>query len=255
MDQEYLEWEPTINLKDYLKTAFGLIPITQSKLRQHSRLVRQKKEGSIKKIILIDVENRQIENIEETKNIEIIKWDQGSSENKDLPGVIPSDNSAILYTSGSTGKPKGVVVSHSNVVTGAFTVSEYLKINSDDKLLSILPFNFDYGLNQLTSSFLHGAQIVLLDSLFTRDIINAIKSYQITGLAAVAATWLQLLQIKWDKEDVKTLRYITNSGGAIPEESVKELIKRLPAVDIYLMYGLTEAFRSTYPIVKRSVCL
>ena len=161
-------------------------------------------------------------------------------------GVIEKDIAAILYTSGSTGKPKGVVLSHLNIIAGTKIVSEYLKINTKDRLLSILTFGFDYGLNQLTTAFSHGAQIILLDYLFPGDIIKAVEKYHITGLAAVATTWIQLLQISWDKTAMNNLRFITNSGGRIPPNYVADLRKRLPETDVYLMYGLTEAFRSTY---------
>jgi len=180
--------------------------------------------------------------------IEIIDWEQAINSNIPYKNVhtIDTDLAAILYTSGSTGQPKGVVLSHLNVVEGAKRVSEYLKISERDRLLSILTFSFDYGLNQLTSAFLNGAEIVLLDYLFPRDILGAVQNYEITGLAAVATTWNQLLQRPWDGESMKSVRYITNTGGAIPKNFVIELRRRLPDAEIYLMYGLTEAFRSTY---------
>lgn len=165
--------------------------------------------------------------------------------------IVETDLAAILYTSGSTGKPKGVVLSHLNIMAGARSVAEFLKITPDDRLLSILTFGFDYGLNQLTTAFLKQAQIVLLEFLFQKDIMLAIPKYRITGLAAVAATWNQLAAEDWKGKDnadidVSSLRYITNSGGAIAETNVRALRRKLPRTDIYLMYGLTEAFRSTY---------
>lgn len=156
------------------------------------------------------------------------------------------DLGAILYTSGSTGRPKGVVLSHLNIMAGTGKVSEYLKITADDRLLSILTFGFDYGLNQLTTAFAAHARIVLLDYLFPRDIVRAVGAHGITGLAAVAATWIQLLQVPWENTAMARLRYVTNSGGAIPAHLVRELRRRLPDTEIFLMYGLTEAFRSTF---------
>jgi acyl-CoA ligase (AMP-forming) (exosortase A-associated) len=185
--------------------------------------------------------------------VKVVDWKSAlasaSSETpafKNKPRVVEPDLAAILYTSGSTGKPKGVVLSHLNLVAGAYTVSEFLKIGPNDKLLSILTFGFDYGLNQLTSAFLHQAQIVLLDYLFAKDIIEYARKHEITGIGAVAATWIQLMQFQWDGSTLPKLRYVTNSGGAIPEEYVRELRRRIPQTSIYLMYGLTEAFRSTF---------
>jgi acyl-CoA ligase (AMP-forming) (exosortase A-associated) len=160
--------------------------------------------------------------------------------------LIDADMAAILYTSGSTGKPKGVVLSHRNIVAGATSVAEYLELTCDDRLLCVLPLSFDYGLNQITTAFLVGATAVLLDHLFPRDVINAVARHRITGLAAVPPLWIQLAELPWPPALSEHLRYITNSGGAMPRDTLARLRSALPGTRPYLMYGLTEAFRSTY---------
>ncbi len=157
---------------------------------------------------------------------------------------IDSDMAAILYTSGSTGKPKGVVVSHRNLVAGAESVASYLKNNEEDRILCVLPLSFDYGLSQLTTAFASGACAVLLNHLLVRDIVDAVDRERITGLAGVPPLWIQLAGLHW--HHARRLRYITNSGGVMPPHVVKTLRRSLPYVEIFLMYGLTEAFRSTY---------
>ncbi len=162
------------------------------------------------------------------------------------PTTIDTDMAAILYTSGSTGKPKGVVLSHRNIVTGAKSVSEYLQISSKDRLLAVLPFSFDYGLNQLTTALLKGACCVLLDYLLPRDVINALKAEAITGLAAVPPLWAQLANLQWPETINQHLRYMTNSGGKMPKSVLNSLREKVPGCQFFLMYGLTEAFRSTF---------
>jgi acyl-CoA ligase (AMP-forming) (exosortase A-associated) len=164
----------------------------------------------------------------------------------DYPTRAADDLAAILYTSGSTGNPKGVMLSHNNLVAGAKSVAEYLNNTSTDRLLAVLPFSFDYGLSQITTAFLTGASLVLIEHLFAKDVIKAVVKYQITGLAAVPPLWVQLSGLEWPDEAKHSLRYITNSGGAMPQATLNELIKNLPTTKPYLMYGLTEAFRSTY---------
>ena len=158
--------------------------------------------------------------------------------------AIDGDMAAILYTSGSTGKPKGVVLSHRNMVTGAQSVSSYLENQAQDRILCVLPFSFDYGLSQLTTAFAVGACAVLMNHLLVRDIIDCVVSEGITGLAAVPPLWMQLSQRDWS--GASRLRYITNSGGAMQRSTLAALRRALPQTRIYLMYGLTEAFRSTY---------
>ena len=160
--------------------------------------------------------------------------------------IIDNDMAAILYTSGSTGKPKGVVLSHRNIVAGARSVAQYLELCQDDRLLSVLPLSFDYGLNQLTSAFSVGATAVLHNHLFPRDVIAAVQRERITGLAAVPPLWIQLSELEWPTEVQNHLRYITNSGGHMPLPTLQRLRASLPTTRPYLMYGLTEAFRSTY---------
>lgn len=163
-----------------------------------------------------------------------------------LPSIIEADMAAILYTSGSTGKPKGVVLSHANMTTGAQSVAEYLQITNEDKLLAVLPFSFDYGLNQLISALQQGATCVLLDYLLPRDVIKALAKHQITGLAAVPPLWAQLSGLEWPESINQHLRYMSNSGGKMPKSVLDSIAKKAPASQFYLMYGLTEAFRSTY---------
>lgn len=160
--------------------------------------------------------------------------------------VIDQDMVAILYTSGSTGRPKGVVLSHRNIVAGAVSVSEYLENVAEDRILSVLPLSFDYGLSQLTTAFHVGACAVLMNYLLPRDVVKAVAREKITGLAAVPPLWVQLAQLDWPEGVDSHLRYITNSGGHMPKATLDALRSKLPKTKPFLMYGLTEAFRSTY---------
>ncbi len=160
--------------------------------------------------------------------------------------VIDIDMAAILYTSGSTGQPKGVVLSHRNMVSGAASVAEYLGNTPDDRLLAVLPFSFDYGFSQLTTAFLVGASVSLIDHLFARDVVAAVEKDRITGLAAVPPLWIQLADLQWPSGIDGHLRYITNSGGRMPRATLDKLRAALPRTRPFLMYGLTEAFRGTY---------
>ncbi len=154
---------------------------------------------------------------------------------------------AILYTSGSTGRPKGVMLSHANLSFGAISVAQYLKLAEDDRTLCVLPLSFDYGQNQLFSTWEAGGCAVPLDYLTARDVTKACAKHEITTLAAVPPLWVQLVEQQWPVESTVAMRRLTNSGGAL----TPMLVKQLRAIfgektDIFAMYGLTEAFRSTF---------
>ena len=163
-----------------------------------------------------------------------------------LHRVIDTDVVSIFYTSGSTGRPKGVVLSHRNMVAGAYSVASYLGNVAADRLLAVLPFSFDYGFSQLSTAFHVGASVILMDYLLPRDVIAQAARARATGLAGVPPLWSQLADLEWPPEARASLRYITNSGGALPLAVLDKLRAALPNTHPFLMYGLTEAFRSTY---------
>jgi acyl-CoA synthetase (AMP-forming)/AMP-acid ligase II len=160
---------------------------------------------------------------------------------------IDLDIAALFYTSGSTGLPKGVAFTHGNVLSGARAVANYLGNNADDRILSLLPFSFDYGFSQLTTAFLSGATIVLQPTSMAAEVAKAVAVHAITGLALVPPAWIELTRYLLESgTKLPSLRYITNSGGPIPRAILEMMPKAFPGADIYLMYGLTEGFRATY---------
>lgn len=163
---------------------------------------------------------------------------------------ISDDMAAIIYTSGSTGLPKGIVITHRNLLDGARIVSSYLELTSQDVLLGLLPFNFDYGLNQLTTSLLVGATLVLFHYTMPNELLRTLHRERITGLAVIPPVLSAMFNPRLCRFtpdlDFSSLRYITNSGGKVPVPIVRKVRQTFPHVKLYLMYGLTEAFRSTY---------
>ena len=158
----------------------------------------------------------------------------------------PTLLAALLYTSGSTGQPKGVMLSHANLWLGAISVAHYLRLGPDDRTLGVLPLSFDYGQNQLLSTWAAGGCAIPIEYLSAHDVIRAVERHDVTTLAGVPPLWLQLIEASWPGTSSLGLRRLTNSGGRLPPSLVRRMRELFPAAEIYLMYGLTEAFRSTY---------
>lgn len=155
-----------------------------------------------------------------------------------------ADAAALLYTSGSTGLAKGVIVSHSNFVAGAQSVNAYLEHTEADCLLAALPLSFDAGLSVVTTAMLAGARLVLHNYLQAEDCLQTMRAAAVTGLTAVPPLYTQLVAAR--AVDVPSLRYFANTGGAMPRPLLDRLRERFSSAAPVLMYGLTEAFRSTY---------
>lgn len=153
----------------------------------------------------------------------------------------------ITYTSGSTGQPKGVLMSHANLWAGVRVVAEYLGLRSDDRMASLLPFSFVYGFNQLTTSLYVGATLVVERSTLAQEIVSTLRREGVTVLAAVPPLWQQLLGVSaFRDQPIDSLRVMTNAGGRLAPESVRALRRAQPQAKLFLMYGLTEVFRSTF---------
>ncbi|HMI41431.1 MAG TPA: AMP-binding protein, partial [Sphingomicrobium sp.] len=157
----------------------------------------------------------------------------------------PDELVSLLYTSGSTGLPKGVMLSHANLWLGAISVAHFLDLSPDDRTLALLPLAFDYGQNQLLSTWAAGGSVIAFDYLMPRDVVRAVGRYDVTVLAGVPPLWLQLAEADWSRGEGASLRTLTNSGGHLPEPLVRRLRALFPQARLHLMYGLTEAFRST----------
>lgn len=160
---------------------------------------------------------------------------------------VGRDYAQIIYTSGSTGLPKGVTWMHANLWAGTRAVVHYVEVTESDRLASLLPFSFDYGFNQFLCATFTGATLVIERSPVPQQIVTTLRTKRVTVLACVPPLWLQLVSApEFRREPIATLRAMTNTGGRIPVEGVRELRRLQPQARLFLMYGLTEAFRGTY---------
>ncbi|OSM06155.1 AMP-binding protein [Magnetofaba australis] len=173
-----------------------------------------------------------------------------AAEERRAPG-IPADTAHIIYTSGSTGLPKGIVISHQNALDGARIVSGYTQLGDDERILGLLPLNFDYGLNQWLNAAHTGSAYFVHRFALPNELLKQIEQERLTVVAGMPPVWSRLLDPKLVKaehgRDLTSVRAVTNSGGRVPVPMVEKLRALFaPPTRIYLMYGLTEAFRSTY---------
>ncbi len=163
----------------------------------------------------------------------------------ELADVRPHDLALILFTSGSTGAPRGVMVSHENLWASVGPVVRYLGLVASDRLASVLPFSFTYGLGQLTCALAAGAELVVIDPTFPADTIESLRVHGCTVLATIPPGWLQLLGTA-RLQTLPSLRIATCAGGRLSPDAVAAVRRALPQVRLYLMYGFTEVFRSAY---------
>ena len=163
---------------------------------------------------------------------------------------IGNDNAAIIYSSGSTGRPKGILISHRNLADGAEIVASYLGTTEQDRICCILSFNFDYGLNQIWQSTLTGATLYLHDLALPNDLFALLAEERITGLPVMPVVVTQMfvknLYTANPNNDFSHLRYVCSTGGRLSDKMIQNLQTAFPKTEIFSMFGLTEAFRSSF---------
>lgn len=163
---------------------------------------------------------------------------------------IGNDNAAIIYSSGSTGRPKGILISHRNLADGADIVSQYLDTREDDRIGCVLSFNFDYGLNQIWQTIRKGATLYLHNLALPNDLFALMAKEAITALPVMPVIITKMfdkrLKIATGHYDFSSLRYVCSTGGRLSDDMISDLRNTFGGARIFSMFGLTEAFRSTY---------
>ena len=223
----------------------GLVHVPINPVLKHAQVAHILADSGARLLIAngARLESLETGDLSEARAVALDEWKEGDEA---LPPSAhdPQQLAALFYTSGSTGRPKGVMLSHANLWLGAISVAHYLDLGPIDRTLCVLPLAFDYGQNQLLSTWAAGGCAIGFDYLLPKDVVRAIERHDVTALAGVPPLWLQLAEQKWDHAG-DSLRTLTNSGGHLPEPLVRRLRALFPKAKLHLMYGLTEAFRSS----------
>jgi len=178
------------------------------------------------------------EEVLDGQDLSVVQW----------PRCIDVDLAALIYTSGSTGQPKGIMSTHHNIVSAARSIIQYIGNEPDDVVLDVLPLSFDYGLYQVIMAFMYGGTVVLERSfVYLHEVLCRIAQHRVTGWPVVPTIVAMLLRLQdLTRYDLGSLRYITNTGAALPTEHIARLRRLLPNVRIFSMFGLTECKRVCY---------
>jgi long-chain acyl-CoA synthetase len=161
-------------------------------------------------------------------------------------GTIPVDLALLVYTSGTTGRPKGVMLSHESLVFTVGSIAEYLRLDSDERILNVLPFAFTYGLSQLLLAVRLGALLLLERSFaFPAKTLERIRRERATVFAGVPTVYATLINMEHDAP-YESVRCLTSAAAALPPSFHADIRRIFPNASLYRMYGLTECVRVCY---------
>jgi len=137
------------------------------------------------------------------------------------PAVVPDDLLEIVFTSGTTGDPKGAMLTHRNLVSNARSLLEVFSLQSNERLLSVLPLShlFEQTVGFLTP-LLAGASIVYPVSRQPSVLVRTFREFRVTMLLIVPQG-LKLL-------DNAIERKVDATGKRATFEKLHRWARRLP---------------------------
>jgi len=158
------------------------------------------------------------------------------------PMLRDEDVAIILYTSGTTGKPKGAMLTHKNIYSNAKDVGDYLKMNQEDRVVTVLPMFHVFCLTVvLNAPLLCGATLLIAPKFSPKEVFSVIKEHTATVFAGVPTMYNFLYQYPdGDPNDLKSLRLCISGGASLPVALLKNFEKKFNVV-ISEGYGLSEA--------------
>jgi long-chain acyl-CoA synthetase len=160
-----------------------------------------------------------------------------------FPRAAPNDLAALMFTSGSTGKPRGVMVSHRNILANTNSIIESLCLREDDSIMAVLPFHYCFGTSLLHTHLRIGGNLVIdTRFMYPEVVLQRMVEMECTGFAGVPSHYQILLRSSGlKKKSFPHLRFLQQAGGHLAPSFVRELRDALPHVQIFVMYGQTEA--------------
>lgn len=151
------------------------------------------------------------------------------------------DVAIILYTSGTTGYPKGAMLTHRNLYSNARDVSEYLTINTDDRVIATLPVFHVFALTVVVNApLLKGATVLLAPRFSPQEIYELAGSQKATVFAGVPTMYNFLYQHEGDISNFSSLRLAISGGAPLPVQVLYDFEKKFN-VRVSEGYGLSEA--------------
>ncbi len=134
------------------------------------------------------------------------------------------------------------MLTHKNLYSNARDVGDYLKITSQDRVITVLPMFHVFCLTvSLNGPLLSGATILIVPQFSPKEIFRLAKDYHATVFAGVPTMYNFLYQYPdGNPEDLQSLRLCISGGASLPVALLMNFERKFNVL-ISEGYGLSEA--------------
>lgn len=148
----------------------------------------------------------------------------------------------MQYTSGTTGFPKGVMLSHHNILNNGYSAGQCMKYTPEEKLLVCVPLFHCFGSVLAVCAIIsHGATMVFTEDFDPLMVLASVQKERCTALYGVPTMFIaELNHPMFDMFDLSSLRTGIMAGALCPIETMNQVMTKMHAKDIIIVYGLTE---------------
>ena len=169
-------------------------------------------------------------------------WIDAGDDTPPDVAVADDDPLRLMYTSGTESRPKGVMLTSRSLAWQYVSCVIDGGMSADDIEVHTLPM---YHCAQLDVFFAVdvylGATSVILPGPDPAALLAAVERERASKLFCPPTVWISLLRHPdFDTRDLSSLRKGYYGASAMPVEVLKELMRRLPDVQFWNLYGQTE---------------
>ncbi|MHA6621859.1 AMP-binding protein [Pseudonocardia sp. DLS-67] len=165
----------------------------------------------------------------------------GTTAEPPVQTVTGADTAVLPYSSGTTGRAKGVVLTHRNLVANLQQIASMGDVDSDTKILAVLPFFHIYGMTVMMNQGLHRrATVVTMPRFDLQEFLRVISEYRVgrVYIAPPVAVALAKHPIV-DRYDLSCIDVIFSGAAPLDAELGHAVAKRLGCT-VLQGYGMTE---------------
>jgi amino acid adenylation domain-containing protein len=157
--------------------------------------------------------------------------------------ILPEACAYVVYTSGSTGAPKGVAIPHRAFTNHTLWWQENFSLCPADRMLQKYSLSFDVAILEIFAPLIAGAAAFIVRPGAQADsahLAELIAVHHVTDIDVVPSQLRALLDEPLFHA-CPSLRRITCGGETMPAELAQNCLEMLPGIELYNMYGPTEA--------------